>query len=55
MEKIMLKLHLDQRFQRFLIMSLIRVAFHQRKEKTFSRGRFLNLAFARGNRLSIIF
>ena len=51
----MLKLHLDQRFQRFLIMNLIKVFFHQRKEKTFSRGWFLSLAIVREIRLSIIF
>lgn len=51
----MLKLHLDQRFQRFLIMSLILVFFHQRKEKIFSRGRFSSLAFAHEISLFIIF
>lgn len=55
MEKIMIKLHLDQRFRRFLIMNLIMVAFHRRKEKTFSRGKSLSLAFAHEIRLSIIF
>ena len=55
MEKIMLELHLDQRFQRFLIKNPVKAFFHRCKEKTFNQGWILSLAFASEIGLSTIF
>jgi len=51
----MIKLHLDQRFRRFLIMNLIMAVFHRRKEKISTGGPFLIEAFAIGINLYPIF